>query len=201
MSGLDKMTQQILSEAQKEAEGLLADAKREEEEILAQGRNECEAWDKESSDLLDKELNEFRARAASAREQKRRRAILEAKQEIIAEMLEKVHKRMYEADSDEYFGFLRQMFGKYCHKGEGRMFLSARDLKRVPQGFLDSVEKIAGEKGGSVRLSKEPGQIADGFLLIYGDIEENCTFEALLQANKGRLIDQANRMLWRECDG
>ncbi len=201
MSGLDKMTQQILLEAQEEAERILADAKREAEEILAQGKNECEAWDKESSGLLDKELKEFRAKGASAREQKRRRAILKAKQEIIAEMIEKVRKRMHEADSDEYFEFLRQTFGKYCQRGEGRMFLSTRDLKRVPQGFLASIEKTAGEKGGSVRLSKEPGQIADGFLLIYGDIEENCTFEALLEANKGRLVDQVNQMLWRECDG
>lgn len=201
MSGLDKMTQQILSEAQEEAERILADAKKDAEEILAQGKTECEAWDKDSSELLHKELSEFRDRAASAREQKRRRAILEAKQEIIAEMLEGVRKRMHEADSDEYFEFLRQMFGEYCHRGEGQMFLSARDLKRVPQSFLDSVEKIAGEKGGSVRLSKEPGQIVDGFLLVYGNIEENCTLEALLEANKGRLVDQANRMLWRECDG
>lgn len=201
MSGLDKMTQQILQEAQEQADQLLIDAKEDAQKAVEQARQECEVWEQKAHVSLEKELDEFRARAASSRDLERRRAILEAKQEIIAEMIEKTCERMRQAGVEEYFETLKRMFEKFCHGEDGQMYLSAQDLARVPQEFRDLVAKIAAEKGGSIELQDVPGRIPDGFLLVYGGIEENCTFEAVIESDRSRLQDQVNTMLWRECNG
>lgn len=201
MSGLDKMTQQILQEAQEQADQLLIDAKEDAQKAVEQARQECEVWEQRAHVSLAKEIDEFRARAASSRDLERRRAILEAKQEIIAEMIEKTCEWMRQAGVEEYFETLKRMFEKFCHGEDGQMYLSAQDLARAPQEFRDTVAKIAADKGGSIELQDVPGRIPDGFLLVYGGIEENCTFEAVIESDRSRLQDQVNTMLWRECNG
>ena len=36
----------------------------------------------------------------------------------------------------------------------------------------------------------------DGFLLIYGETEENCTLQAMFEAQRDELLDKAGRILW-----
>ena len=43
---------------------------------------------------------------------------------------------------------------------------------------------------------KEPRPIEDGFVLVYGGIEENCTFRALMDAKKDQLQDTVNQILF-----
>ena len=57
-------------------------------------------------------------------------------------------------------------------------------------------ERTAKEKGGSLTLGKEPGKIEDGFLLVYGGVEENCTLKALMDAKKDSLQDKVNEILF-----
>ena len=66
----------------------------------------------------------------------------------------------------------------------------------MPDGFEKKIQAAAREKGGSLVLQKEPKDIADGFLLVYGGVEENCTWEALMDAKKDRLQDRVNEILF-----
>lgn len=201
MNGIDKMTQQILAEAQEQADQMLAEARKSADDALKEAGETCEVRQREAGRALELELREFSARASSARDLARRRAILEAKQAIISQIIEKTCEKLRKAETAEYFESLRRMFEKFGHGEAGQMFLSAADLARMPKDFKEAVSEIAREKGGSIEVSEEPGQISDGFLLVYGGIEENCTFEALVEADRSRLQDQVNAMLWRECNG
>ena len=71
------------------------------------------------------------------------------------------------------------------------------------EGYFRTMERIlktyvlaAAEKGGSLVLSKEQKAIEDGFILVYGGIEENCTLKALLDAKKDELQDKVNEILF-----
>ena len=66
----------------------------------------------------------------------------------------------------------------------------------MPAGFEKKIEAAAKEKGGSLVLKKEPKAIADGFVLVYGGIEENCTLRALFDAKRDQLQDQVNAILF-----
>ena len=45
--------------------------------------------------------------------------------------------------------------------------------------------------------SKTPCDLPDGFLLVYGGIDVNCTFDALFEAEADALQDIAGGLLFR----
>lgn len=77
-----------------------------------------------------------------------------------------------------------------------RFIFQKNDLDRMPQGFEAVIEKAAVSKGGSLTLVKEPKNIDGGFILVYGGIEENCSFRALLAARRDELSDKVHAMLF-----
>ena len=66
----------------------------------------------------------------------------------------------------------------------------------MPDGFEKKIQAAAREKGGSLVLQKEPKDIADGLIDIRIGVEENCTWEALMDAKKDRLQDRVNEILF-----
>ena len=66
----------------------------------------------------------------------------------------------------------------------------------MPADFEKKIEAAAQENGGRLTLKKEPKEIPDGFILVYGGVEENCTLKALFDAKKDQLQDRVNEMLF-----
>ena len=81
---------------------------------------------------------------------------------------------------------------------DGKICFSKKDLDRIPSDFEAKASDIAKEKGGSLTVDKEPADIADGFILKYGDIEENCTFDAIFEAKRDELRDLVNKNLFNK---
>ena len=67
------------------------------------------------------------------------------------------------------------------------MGLSAEDLERLPAGFEEALNEKLKAAGASVTLNNTPAKISKGFILAYGDIEINCSFEALFEARREEL--------------
>lgn len=63
-------------------------------------------------------------------------------------------------------------------------------------GFEAVIQKAAEAKGGSLTLMEEPKKIDGGFVLVYGGVEENCTFHALFAEKKDELSDKVHAMLF-----
>ena len=84
--------------------------------------------------------------------------------------------------ADDYFAALEKLAVRNACKGEGELRLSKADLDRVPSGFIERIN--AELKDGSVKLAAQGADIENGFILVYGDIEINCTFRALINEQK-----------------
>ena len=67
----------------------------------------------------------------------------------------------------------------------------------MPEDFVKKIEKIAKEKNGSITIEDSRDNVENGFVLVYGDIEENCQIKALFNGQLDRLKDIANRDLDR----
>ena len=52
------------------------------------------------------------------------------------------------------------------------------------------------EKGAKITVSKDPADISDGFILVYGDIEINCSFEALIEDSRDAIKDELNSIFF-----
>ena len=97
---------------------------------------------------------------------------------------------------EDYFLTMEKILRSYALPEDGEIYFSSDDLARMPKGFEEKIQAIAREKGGSLMLGKEPGNITDGFILVYGGIEENCTLKALLDAKKDQLQDKVSEILF-----
>ena len=73
---------------------------------------------------------------------------------------------------------------------------SEKDLGRMPEGFRAEIARAAKEKGGSLTVSGETRRMEGGFVLVYGGVEENCSFRALFDSRKDELQDKVNRLLF-----
>ena len=177
MTGLEKMQSQILDEARRSADEILEQAEKEAGEIREEAGKSAQA---ESSRILEKsraEVKNIQERTLSSCALQRRQILLEAKQEIIARILENAYHTLIEADEDTYFRIIRKMLEKYTAGQAGEICFSERDLGRMPEGFEKEIQEIAGKNGGTLVLSKEPRKISGGFVLVYGGIEDELSDE------------------------
>ena len=160
------------------------------------GKEEAEAVCREISQKSQEEVKAIEERAVSSCDLQRRKALLTAKQEIIAEVLAHAYQVLIDADDDTYFAMLRKMLYKFALPQNGEICFSSEDLKRLPQGFEEEIQAIAREKGGVLTLSKESRKVCGGFVLIYGGIEENCTIGAMFEAKRDELSDCVHKVMF-----
>ena len=66
----------------------------------------------------------------------------------------------------------------------------------LPKGFEDTLNQALAEKGGRLTVSGQAAAIDGGFILSYGGIEENCSFEALFDSAKETLQDKVQELLF-----
>ena len=135
-------------------------------------------------------------RAKSSSELKKRQAILAAKQSIIGNMLDKAYDAMVALPDEEYFQVIVKCLEKSVQPKSGEICFSVKDRKRLTPQIEKQIEQIAVAHGGSLKVSDENCDIDGGFVLIYGGIEENCSFRAMLDANREHLADKVNELLF-----
>lgn len=196
MTGLEKIISQILEDAQSEANFLLETADKEAAQILREGKQEAE---KVSAQILQKgeaEASLYLQKIQSGSELTKRKELLKTRQEIIAGILKKSYEKLAALDTEEYFALMERILEVYVQPLSGEICFSRRDLERMPKEFEARAAAIAAAKGGALTLSKETRPISNGFILIYGMIEENCTISAMFDAKKEELQDQINRFLF-----
>ena len=181
MNGLDKIIAQILDDAKQESLAIQEKAAGEAETTLAAAGEKV------------KKLEEEQAKSAA---QKKRQAILAEKQAIIEEMLAAAHKELLAKPDEAYFAWMEQLLSRFVTDRAGEIYVSKRDLERMPDDFPAKIEKAAQEKGGSLVLKKEPREIDGGFVLVYGGVEENCSAGALFASQRDELADKVHAMLF-----
>lgn len=196
MTGLDKIVSQILEDAGKEADEIVQKAQNDASKILSDAKESCQKMEDEAAAKWSADELNYKERVRSSAELKKRQAILLQKQQIIAEMLEQAYEALLFKKTEEYFALIRKMLKQFVLAKQGELYFSERDLDRMPDGFEAEVEEIAASKGGSLLLMKEPKNIDGGFILVYGGIEENCSFKALFLAQKDRILDKVHELLF-----
>ena len=188
VSGLEGILAQIEGEARAAAQQTLAAAK-------ARADEECAAIAAAAGAEGRQQAQDALRRAESAAQLQRRRGLLAAKQALIAETLQAALQKLQALPDEEYFAALRTLAVRYAQPGQGTLYFGSRDLARVPQGY-EAVLNAALDEGKSVCISPESRPIANGFVLAYGGIEENCSLSALFAADRDAMQDLAGSILF-----
>ena len=194
MSGLDKILEHISQEARDEADQILRAAKEAAGNILTSGKNEAEDMAKAIRRQSELDVAATTDRIRSNADLSEKRLILQAKQDRIEEIFENALTYLDDLGDQDYMDVIGKMLNRYASGQEGQVFFNRRDLARLS----DAVRSSAQEK--HLRISEEPVNIRGGFILSYGDIEENCSFEILMSASREELQDKIGLMLFGQQD-
>ena len=196
MTGLEKMLSQIREEAAAAREAKLAEAKTLSSELMAQAQQEADDACRKIAERTEGREKDLLARAESAAELTRRKTLLAAKQQIISEVTEKAYRAILDLPAETYFASLVKLAAKHSQSGDGVMYLSAADLERLPADFETSLASSLQDTGKRLTVSRETRDIDGGFILAYGNIEENCSIRALFDSNKETIQDEIQKILF-----
>ena len=126
MTGLEKMKSQILDEAKALADSKIAEANRRAEEILEEAKADAEKSAANISQRSDKDVANYKERILSSIDLQKRTKLLAAKQEVIADVLDKAYEsladlaRMPESFESDVKKLAEAKGGKLDISGEGR---------------------------------------------------------------------------------
>ena len=101
MTGLDKIVNQILDDAGKEASQVMEKAQAEADEILSAAREACEKLAAENDEKIEEAQKSHIERIQSSAQLQKRQAVLKAKQELIAKVIDKAYSELCKKDGDE----------------------------------------------------------------------------------------------------
>lgn len=196
MAGLDK----IIGEIHAESDGLIREVLDRAQKEAAQIRSEAEKKAGDSVERIRREsdarLADSKSRAQPAAALTKRQLLLQEKQNLIGEVLEKAKETFLALPEAEYFDTLLALLKKNALSEQGEILLNERDRKRLPADFEKKAEEAAKAKGGSLRISEKTREIDGGLILVYEGIEQNCSVDALFETNIEMLQDKIQNILF-----
>ncbi len=196
MSGLDKIISQIKEEADASAAEILGAANSKADSIRRQAEEDCREVSRRAETQNEEAREDILEKSRSSAQMQQRREMLNTKQQLIDEIIDDAHSSLLALPDAEYFDTLIKLVAKHAQPQKGEISLCQRDLDRMPADFGGKAAEAAKSRGGDLTMSEKPCQIDGGFLLIYGDIEENCSFEALFSSDKEDLQDTLHAFLF-----
>lgn len=187
MTGIETITCRILDDAKAAGDALIAQAEskaqvrlREAETLSAQQKEDAAVQTKAQVDAILKA-------ADSAAVLISRNALLVRRRELIEETLQKAVSSLNALPDEEYIAVLSPLLDSVRRKGNGVLYLNAADRRRK------GIETLATD---GITLSDETLPLSGGFVLRYGELEMNCSFEALMRDKQEQLEDLLNRELF-----
>ena len=196
MNGLDKLVDRISGEANDQIKSILDEANARAAEIKAEydkkQKAECDRIEKKAQS----EVETIESRAKASAELKTKQILLTGKQELLNDTIALAKEKLAGLSDQEYTDFIVKLFDKHIPKEDAVLRLNAADLKRISKDVLDSFVKKAKEAGADLKISEEAAEIKNGFILDFGGIEENCTFDALIDQNIEELQDKVKSLLF-----
>ena len=198
MTGLEKITGKIEQDSAEKCESIILAAQKLAKEMNEQAIAEGERLISEAGEDAKMQAKDKIRIAESGARQKARQIILAARVEAINEAMTAGTKAVKDMPAAEYFDSLASLAFKHANEGHGKMCFSKSDLKRLPESFETKLNEALKEKGATVSISTDPVAIDDGFILVYGDIEMNCTFDALLDSSLDELKEKIATLFFNE---
>jgi len=198
MNGIEKILEHISSESAAECAAIEKSAVEECERIRAEyaRAEQDEYWELINSGTKEAERRLQRMGSLAALESKK--LVLATQQEMIAAAFELAVKQILELPERDYVDFLAKLACTASLNGTETIILSKSDAARIGKAVLDAANsglKATG-RSPSLRLSDKPANIRGGLILSGGNIEANCSIDALITQYKNELSPQVAKELF-----
>ena len=154
MEGIEKIKERILEEAREEKEKIIADAEAQAQEILRQHEQKAKEILDDMLDKAGKAAEEKKRRIISMAQLENRKALLQAKQQIIDEVFEKAKVALQSMPDEKYQNLIANLLKTSVLTGNEEVIISERDKNRITADFIQKVNKTISGMGkqGNLRL-------------------------------------------------
>lgn len=221
MTGLDKITGKIISEAKKDADGIIAEASKRCSEIMFEAGKDADKIRAELEEKAQKSAENIIARAKSSAAMQKRGALLAAKSRAVDKAFDTAYSEIMHLPEEKYCELLSKLTAE--------AFLSELDAERTnislygeenvetPERYEIVFSKNDREKYGKIVLegvgrivigkesrdtvaklviSKKTADIDGGIILVCGDIEINCSLSSVFSQVRERLEPEISALLF-----
>ena len=195
MTGLERIVEKIALENKQATDAMLEKTGEQANRILAEARESANAKADRIVDDAKKEADRIVSVAKSQAESITRKRYLQVRNAVVNDVLSAAYERIEAFDDEQYFDLLLRLCIRNAEKGEGVLCMNARDLARMPADCEEKINSAIYETG-AVQVSRAPIEIENGFVLLYGDIEVNCTLRAVFDEKMDALKDLLHPLLF-----
>ncbi len=186
MIGMEKIKSKILEDAQNKITQILEQAKQQAEEIKNDALKESESKRAEILEKGEAKGKETYRRMLSMAGLEGRKEILKAKQDVVEEAFTSAMEKLRSLPDEDYQKLIEDMAVAAAKNECGEILLSEKDRKRLNDDFLKNINVRIASKGDNAEfvMSDDNIKTSGGFILRYGEMEINSTFEIMFEMLK-----------------
>lgn len=190
MTGIEKIIAKIEDDCKVICDDIIGKANAEAQKILDNAEIEGAKAKEEAIQAAKSRCQTDIELANSKAEHERKKAILATKISIINEVIDESMKKLKSLPDADYFNAITLLINRFAQKGHGVLRFSKNDINRMPKDFEATINDMLRSSERSVEISETPIDIDGGFIIIYNEIELNCTFDSLLNASLEEIKDE-----------
>ena len=188
MTGLEKIIAQINEESSSNCDRIMLEAKEKAKTIVSEAKEEA---NEKAGKILDDariEADRIVSAAKTSADALTRTRYLEVRNAVVNDVIAAAFEEISNLEDERYFDLLFEMLLKNIEPGQCEMLLSGRDLERLPESYEDRINNEVYETA-AVSISKTPGNLDSGFILVYPEYEINCSIKSLIEENMDVIKD------------
>ena len=191
MNGSERILSRIRTDCDESVRKIETHAQHEHDRIIADAQHRADTQAAAVAEKTAQKRAQLETSSQSRAQLARRNALLKQRRKEIDTTVEELEAYLLGLGDNEYFEALYRLAAKLRGKS-GEIFLSKKDLKRLPKNFTERMEAA----GVDASVSQTPADISGGFILKSGDVEENMEFAAIISAGRDEIEDLINRELF-----
>lgn len=191
MNGSERILSRIRTDCDESVRKIETHAQHEHDRIIADAQHRADTQAAAVAEKTAQKRAQLETSSQSRAQLARRNALLKQRRKEIDTTVEELEAYLLGLGDNEYFEAIYRLAAKLRGKS-GEIFLSKKDLKRLPKNFTERMEAA----GVRASVSQTPADITGGFILKSGDVEENMEFAAIISAGRDEIEDLINRELF-----
>ncbi|MEE1104468.1 MAG: V-type ATP synthase subunit E [Ruminococcus sp.] len=191
MNGSERILSRIRTDCDESVRKIETHAQHEHDRIIADAQHRADTQAAAVAEKTAQKRAQLETSSQSRAQLARRNALLKQRRKEIDTTVDELEAYLLGLGDNEYFEAIYRLAAKLRGKS-GELFLSKKDLKRLPENFT----KRMAAAGVDASVSQTPADITGGFILKCGDVEENMEFAAIISAGRDEIEDLINRELF-----
>lgn len=198
MNGIEKLTERIAQDNDREVKALLADAQRQAAEITASYQALAETEYAEAIEKGKEDASDRVVRLGGVAQLEARKLKLKTKQEMLEKAFTLAHEKLLALPEEQYAALLTKLAVSGSETGHEALIFSQTDRSRYGKRVVIAANQMLEQAGrpAALTLSEESREFRGGLYIQDGNIENNCTFSAIIRILREQMAGEVAGILF-----